>query len=111
MGTKKAVTFEEKINAVMRYYEYVQWYDHAHFLPKFKYLPAGELDTLLSLGSEIEDFARVQATEIAAHFDLVAHPDGDWVAQLEAAIFKRYPFLDAIRVHRLAARSAYYAIA
>lgn len=111
MTSKKAKTFEEKINAILRYEEYAcAWRKKERFLPKFAYLADDELESLLQLGQEIERYAAGVAKSLFAFGELPTAEDNGRVETLAAAIREKYPYLDAVRVDRLTAQSAYNAI-
>lgn len=111
MAGGKARTFEEKINAVLRYSEYLGSWEKARFLPKFAYLADEELEALLWLGREIEAHASTVAGGLFWFGEVLTAEDQWKLERLRAAIRERYPYLDAIRVERLAARAAFYAVA
>jgi hypothetical protein len=112
MASKKAKTFAEKINAILRYEEYAcaGWQNKARFLPKFAYLADDELETLLQLGQEIERYAASIAKSLFTFGELPTAEDNGRVETLAAAIREKYPYLDAVRVDRLTAQSAYNAL-
>jgi hypothetical protein len=112
MSSRKAKTFEEKINAILRYEEYAcaGWKNKARFLPKFAYLPEDELERLLQLGQEIERYAAGVAKSLYSFGEVPTEKDNRRVETLAAAIHEQYPYLDAERVKRLTAQSAYNAL-
>jgi hypothetical protein len=112
MTSRKAKTFEEKLNAILRYkeYTYAGWMDTARFLPKFAYLADDELEMLLRLGQEIEQYAASVAKRVFSFGELPTAQTTVKVETLAAAIRERYPYLDAERVKRLTAQSAYNTI-
>ncbi len=112
MTTRQAKTFEEKINAILRYeeYAYAGWSNKARFLPKFAYLADDELETLLRLGQEIEHYAAGVAKSLFSFGELPTAETSGKVETLAAAIREKYPYLDAERVKRLTAQSAYNTI-
>ncbi len=112
MTSKKAKTVEEKINAILRYEEHTGagWNNKARFLPKFAYLADDELETLLQLGQEIERYAAGVAKSLFTFGELPTAEDNGRVEALATAIREKYPYLDAERVKRLTAQSAYNAL-
>lgn len=111
MTSKKPKTFEEKVNAIIKYYEYKHWWNKKEFLPKFAYLADDELESLLQLGREIEQYAQKVAQE---HFPSDGNPIPTGDSRIEivrTAIRDKYPYLDDTRIERLTGRSIYYAVA
>jgi hypothetical protein len=112
MTAKKAKTFEEKINAIFRYEEYTQaWWKKERFLSRFGYVPNDELESLLQLGQEIEQYAAELAHSLFTFGELLPEKDGARIDALTAAIREKYHYLDPERVNCLAARSTYNAVA
>jgi hypothetical protein len=111
MTSRKAKTFEEKINAILQYEEYTgrRW-QKARFLPKFAYLADDELEALLRLGQEIERYAISIAETLFSNGEALTEEDRGRFDTLKAAIREKYPYLDAVRVQRLTAQTAYYVI-
>lgn len=111
MTSRKAKTFEEKINAIVRYEEYAcAGWNKARFLPKFAYLGDDELEALLRLGQEIEHYAAGVTKSLFSFGEPPTAEDNGRVETLAATIREMYPYLDAERVKRLTAQSAYNTI-
>lgn len=112
MPSRKAQTFEEKINAILRYEEYAcaGWKEKERFLPKFAYLADEELERLLQLGQEIEAYAASVAKSLYSFGEVPTAATSGRVETLAAAIREKYPYLDSVRVDRLTAQSAYNAL-
>lgn len=111
MTSKKPKTFEEKVNAILRYEEYTYSWDKARFLPKFAHLADDELESLLRLGQEIEQYAAEVAHSLFSFGELLTAKDEGRIEALSGAIREKYPYLDTIRADRLTASAAYNAVA
>ncbi len=111
MTTRQAKTFEDKINAILRYNDYTYSWDKAKFLLKFAYLADDELEKLLGLTHEIERYAWDVAGSLFSFGHVFTAEDAAKIGALEATVRERYPYLEHIRLGRLVASTAYYAVA
>ena len=106
MTSRNPQTFEEKINAILKHREHTHRWSKPRFLPKFAYLPDEELESLLQLGREIEQYACEVAK--AARPDYVLQEGDGRLPAISKAISSRYAYLDAERARRLTGRAIYY---
>jgi hypothetical protein len=106
---KIARTFEEKVNMVLRYnaYSCALW-EKERFLPRFAYLPDDELESLLHLGQEIEQYALAEAQSLTLFGNrMPTKEDGE---RLSMAIAEKYPYLEKKVVFGLTNQAIYNAI-
>jgi hypothetical protein len=106
MTSRKPKTFEEKINAFMKRFESSNVEIKRDFLERFSYLDADEVGTLFDLCEEIEDMAYKLACQVVRKSNMSAETQR---ATMQAAIEKKYPYLDEVRVYRLISRKLYWA--
>ena len=107
MAKLKLTSFAEKINAYLKYREYLHFWDQSQFRKKFAQVSEAEGHALIQLGQEIEQVAYDLICQYA--LDLLLSVE-TLRSQMRAALLAKYPYLDRIRMDRIISRVMHLAI-
>lgn len=107
MTDRKLKTFEEKVNAFLKSFESgkLRVRNKDYFLASYPSLDVDEVEILFALCQEIEE----RAYQLACQAIKSDRPIETQRAMMQTTLETAYPYLDAIRIHRLISRKLYWA--